>query len=306
MRMHSWLNLGHYPKVLKVWGASWDVKSATQRKKALQAWLKATKVISGYKLSDDDIHNVFKTLKSYRPEELVSYPSILFILAEKFKEFGYVYHPKAIKTGGEKLYQYQRELVEEVFGCKVFNHYGSRDIPGIAQECDVHDGLHMNMENHIMEVRNKDGKISPTGEGELIVTHLHNYASPFIRYCIGDLVKISGRQCTCGRNLQLIDEVIGRTFDLLEFPNGNRVGGSFWTLVMRSVEGIQDFRVMQHSNQKIEIQYTKSDTRNNLDFTTLKARIHEYSGPQLEILFSEKEELELTKSGKIQFVLKKK
>ena len=83
-------------------------------------------------------------------------------------------------------------------------------------ECEKHNGLHLMMENIFLEVVDKKGIPLVEGEGDLVLTHLHNRAMPFIRYKIGDRARISGRSCSCGRSLPLIEEIIGRSFDVID------------------------------------------------------------------------------------------
>ena len=53
----------------------------------------------------------------------------------------------SIITSAETLYDYQRDFIESVFGCKIFNRYGCREFGHIACECEEHNGLHINMEH---------------------------------------------------------------------------------------------------------------------------------------------------------------
>ena len=69
----------------------------------------------------------------------------------------------------------------EAFGPAVFETYGSREVMLIAAECEAHDGMHLSMENLIVElvVRETAARRAGTpGElGEVVVTDLHNYGT---------------------------------------------------------------------------------------------------------------------------------
>ena len=160
------------------------------------------------------------------------------------------------------------------------------------------------MENIIFEVVDENNNPIEEGEGDIVLTNLHNFSFPMIRYKIGDRARISKKSiCCCNRNLKIVDEIIGRTFDIITFPNGNKVGGSFWTLLMRSVYGIKDFQVVQSKINKLEIRYT-SDTSSpfQIDFTTLRNRIFEYGGEDILIKFKKVKDIPRTSAGKMKFV----
>lgn len=127
---------------------------------------------------------------------------------------------------------------------------------------------------------------------------------PFIRYKIGDHVRISSKTCSCGRGLKVVDEVLGRSFEIIQFPNGNRVGGTFWTFVMKSVKGIKDFQVVHRDEKSFLINYIPENQDINIDFNKLTSNIKDYGGDHIDIEFKKVELIPPTKGGKHQFVVK--
>lgn len=305
-RRYQWMNVSPFDRELIIWGASWDLNKK-RNFKTIKDWLKNKKKMSGYNLSDTEIIDLHSALKSYKPKIIKSYPSILTTIVDVFHDKNLHYSPSAIHIGGEKLFDFQKDKIENFFGCPVFDYYGARDMPAIAQNCDQSSALHVFMENVIIEVVDENDMPVEDGEGDLVITNLHNYAMPFIRYKIGDRAKVSkNSKCSCGRNLQIIDEVVGRTFDIIEFPNGRRVGGTFWTLCMRSVPGVKDFQVVQEELDKILIYYTQDNhDHEEVDFDKLKQNISCYSGDELRIYFKKLSEIEPTSAGKMKFVINK-
>lgn len=306
MRCKKWMGLDIGQREYVIWGASWDNKKLNKLLPRLKSRFKSIKMVSGYQLSDDDFYRYYHEIKSIRPKLLTSYPSILYEFALFLKKNRLTLKLPAIKSAGEKLYPYQRELIEQFFQSQVYDFYGGRDIPMVAMQCGNDTGLHIMSENVYLEVIDDNGNTITEGEGELVLTDLHNYAFPFIRYKIGDRARISNKKCTCGRNLPMLEEVIGRTFDIIQFPNGNRVGGSFWTLVMRSFPGIKDFQVEQLNQNKILIRYIP-DTNTYLPGTkeAIRNNIKKYSNPGLIIEFEKVNIIPKNKAGKQQFVISK-
>jgi len=113
---------------------------------------------------------------------------------------------------------FMREKVEEVFGCPVYNRYGSREVGDIAGECKYHQGLHVLPWGSYVEIVDEAGNlVEPGVEGRILVTCLTNYAMPLIRYDIGDRGALAGEfKCPCGRD--------GQMFARLAFP-GSVLGG---------------------------------------------------------------------------------
>jgi phenylacetate-CoA ligase len=123
-----------------------------------------------------------------------------------------------------------RVVIEEVFGCPVFNRYGCREVSVIASECSAHQGMHIMAEGLHVEIM-RGGMPAKIGEeGEIVVTDLLNRAMPLIRYRIGDVAAWEDGVCPCGRGLPRIRRLMGRATDFLVGRDGRLVSGPFLTL----------------------------------------------------------------------------
>ena len=155
------------------------------------------------------------------------------------------------------------------------------------------------MENLIVEV--VDDKGAPVGPGEvgrILVTDLHNYGMPFIRYEIGDMARVSERQCSCGRGLLLLDDIVGRSLDVIRTPEGKAVPGEFFPHLMKDFPAISRFQVVQKELWAITIKY---QVVANLDSDTRQKIINEVEnvvGSDMRIIFEQVNDIPLTKSGK--------
>jgi len=305
LRADEWLGLQLFDRELRIWGAHWDVSALRQALPAAQNFLLGRQIVSGYRLSDEGVADCLERIRRFRPRLLHSYPSILYLLASRWQGAP----PRgleAIRSAGEKLFDFQRARIEERFGCKIFDFYGARDIPIVAQECEAHAGLHVNMEHVVLEVVDDSGSPIEEGEGELVLTHLANRIMPFVRYRIGDRAHTRASPCPCGRALPLLLEVTGRTFDVLLLPNGNRVGGTFWTLLMRSgasEELVKSFQVVQRSRTRIAVIYVAREALPEGEEWRLRGLVLEHGGPELELTFERADEITPTKGGKWRFVV---
>ena len=134
-----------------------------------------------------------------------------------------------------------------------------------------------------MNVVDKFGnEVNPGEEGELILTSLHDYAMPFIRYAPGDMVIKSGEKCKCGRNLPLLKKIIGRTSDLIELPNGRILNGLSIPFEMWD-DRITKFQIIQCASDSIEINLITKSTWQAWDEKTVVSIMKTHVGEGIRI-----------------------
>jgi len=103
---------------------------------------------------------------------------------------------------------------------RLFDIYGATESGMIAAECAHHAGLHLFEDLSIIEVVNERNRPVPPGVygDKLLITVLFNRAQPLIRYELTDSVRLSGKDCPCGRPFATITDVRGRLEEILRFP----------------------------------------------------------------------------------------
>ena len=154
-----------------------------------------------------------------------AFPGALMPVAGRIRETG-IQLPslRAVISTGEMLQPHQRRLFESTFQCQVFDSYRSREMGPVAQQCEVGQGLHIAVDLVHVEVGGqpascptacRTGSDDEAAYGPLLITDLHNYGMPLIRYDVGDFGAISETSCPCGRNLPLLQGVGGRVMDIL-------------------------------------------------------------------------------------------
>lgn len=173
-------------------------------------------------LVDSNFETIQRKIESYKPTIIRCYPDPLLLLSRfRSKHPEFTYTPKAITTTGNTLYPEIRKEIEDTFNCKIFDSYSCEGNSTVF-ECPSHECYHSAEEYGISEVLDEKGSLISDGIGRLISTDLWNHAHPFIRYDTQDLVEVSSKKCSCGRELKRIDRIIGRDNDIL-LSNSGRI-----------------------------------------------------------------------------------
>ncbi len=212
-------------------------------------------ILNACEMSAENLRLYTRKLESFQPAFIRGYPSAIYLLARFIEREGRPkLRPKAIITTSEQLYGYQKKLFSKVFGCQTYDNYTSWEMLVIATECPEHNGYHIAAENIIIEVVDDDGELLPAGnEGRILLTNLHNYAMPFIRYDIGDLGVLSDETCPCGRGLPLLASLNGRQCDILYTASGRVISGLAIPQEFLVPFGVEQFQIVQDSLENIVV-----------------------------------------------------
>lgn len=304
-RNYSWVDCLYADRQAYLWGAPFDLNKSRSFLEKLHSLFNRSITLSSYELSEESMWKYVKKLRKHKPKLFVSYPSPLetfakFLLANNIK----IPSIKSIITSAETLYSWQRSIIQNAFGCSVYDRYGTREFGNIAHECDKHEGYHINSERFFIEILNEEGNPAKHMEtGEIIITDLDNYGFPFIRYRIEDVAIPSNKLCSCGRGLPLIKKIEGRSFDIIIAPNGNKIAGTFWTLTLRAITGIDSFQIEQTSLKKLLVKIVAQPSYSKSSEQQILKAIKEKCGNEMEIKFIYVDKIPLTKSGKMRFVI---
>jgi phenylacetate-CoA ligase len=146
-----------------------------------------------------------------------------------------------------------RALCRDAWNVKLCDAYSAEETGHIALQCPEHEHYHAQSESLIVEILREDGAPSAPGEtGRVVVTTLHNFATPLIRYELGDYA-VAGGPCPCGRGLPVIERVLGRTRNLLRLPDGRRFFPSFPADRWAHLAPVRQLQVAQRTLEDIEI-----------------------------------------------------
>ncbi len=260
--------------------------------------------LSSYRLTRDLVSAYARRLKRFRPKLLRGYPSSIYIFAKLLREKGIDdIRPAAVVTSSETLWPHQRQTLEDVFGCRVFDTYGLEERCCEAGQCPE-GGLHVDAEYGVFEVLDPDGNpVGPGGSGEVIGTGLHSRIMPFVRYRTGDRAELAEQPCGCGRGLPTLKAIVGRTEDMVITPDGRYVPGSGLSVAIKRSTGIRLSQILQERPEQMVIKVVRSPRYNEEDEQRLVANLRDRVGEAIDVRIEYVEEIPLTAHGKFQFVV---
>lgn len=259
---------------------------------------------STYHLSPSTAASYVSALKEYRVRVLEGYPSVLYAMAYSFRQHDLEYPLRGIYYGAEPLQDFQRQLLEEVFHCYVWDYYGLTERVASASEFECRNGLHENWENCILEIVDPAGNPVEDGEyGELTGTSLSNEGFPLLRYRTGDMSRFLPGQCTCPRHSKRIARIDTKREDLLLMPDGSLLSASNLTFPFKEVDNILESQLYQNSVNTISVRIIPSSEYSDSDGEKLVSGLRRMVPDSVSIVLEKVEEIPKTPSGKFRFCI---
>jgi phenylacetate-CoA ligase len=263
LRGYGWAGYRPGDRSLHYWGSLDAVKAPSWSKKVqtrIDHFVRREHYMDCADHSEAALAGVVREIRKLKPKAIVCYAQAGAALARHVLETrSRDWKDIVVVCAAERLFPANRSLMTEAFGPNVFETYGSREVMLMAAECGVHQGLHVSMENLLLEIVVREGdsqRPARPGElGEVVVTDLHNYGAPFIRYLNGDLaVAMPPGRCACGRALSRLERVEGREMDTLRDIEGRPIGGMFFSVLFCALaDKVREFQIVQRRDRSIDL-----------------------------------------------------
>jgi phenylacetate-CoA ligase len=255
-------------------------------------------------VNEENLDSLVRTLQAVRPRSLFSYPSALALIADHARRNRIpLPHMPAVCVGGERLLPRQRALFEEEFGSVPFVRYGSNELHEVAGQCEERDGLHILAEDFIVEVVDERGTPLPPGRtGHLVITSLHNYGMPFVRYSPGDIGALRTGSCLCGRGLPLLDSRIGRTRDYVRANSGAAVPAMDLDIEAAVPPGVLQYQLVQEDVMHCRLRFVPCEEMDSNGLSALGTRMTALLsmslGEPMQVTIEPVNHIEMNLSGK--------
>jgi phenylacetate-CoA ligase len=281
-----------------------DLKTARPSKKESEHWAGPFSRIYRNGLYKDitfnrDIDGLVEELTKDRVDYLVCHSRVL----EQLLDYG---GPDLIKKIGTKIWFHvsdlrSRDAVRQLkaIGIICLSNYSAGEVGPIAYECRRNEGYyHVAHTNVIVE---SDDKLTTTFDGvavaRLLVTHLHSYATPLIRYDIGDFGKIHD-QCPCGHGGATISHIYGRGKHFLRHPDGRYLPFYVSTKLLSEVLEFKEVRFRQQTVDTITVQVGGRENLSPDKEEKLRATIIAVTDPAFKVLIEPVREIDWSDNPK--------
>jgi phenylacetate-CoA ligase len=304
LRHNRWAGWQVGDRAAVIWGAPRDRPADTWRGRWRGALLREPLWLDTANVTEESLSEFHTALLRWRPRIIQAYARSAVLFARYLQGRGLTPHrPHALITSAEMLEADERRLLEDVFGCPVFNRYGCREVSVIASECPAHSGLHIMAEGLYLEIETPRGPAAPGEMGSILVTDLLNHAMPLIRYRIGDLGAWARGVCPCGRGLPRLERVAGRVTDFLVGCDGRLVSGVFLaTYVVAQRPSLGQVQILQRKAGAVTYRIKPGrDFQREADLEYLRMTTRRYLGLEAAIDSEIVAELPAEPSGKFLF-----
>jgi phenylacetate-CoA ligase len=260
-------------------------------------------------MSNELLPAYINKIRKYKPDFIHAYPSSATILAGWMKENNIPPFAglKAVLCGSENFYKWQRELLENVFQCRIYSWYGHSEQAVLAGECECSTMYHIQSEYGITELIGEGGKacLKEDESGEIVATGFNNYLFPFIRYKTKDIGKYSQRECRCGRHYSLIKDIEGRAQDYFVSRQGNLITFSGYYLTLKVSENIKKFQYYQDRQGCVELRLVRKEGYSDNDTRKIRRELNAKYGNNLEFHIKFVDDITRSRSGKYKYLIQK-
>lgn len=201
-----------------------------------------------------DVDEQLRWLAVENPDYVLAHATNIHALALRSIELGIALPGlKEARTYSETLRPGARDTVRRAWGVKIVDSYSSEELGYIALQCPAGENYHVQSESLIVEVLDESGApCAPGAIGQVVVTTLHNFAMPLIRYASGDFAEVA-EPCACGRGLPALRRIVGRQRNMLVRPDGVRHWPSFPTEVWGGIAPVLQIQLVQDTADHIEV-----------------------------------------------------
>ena len=286
---------------------------AQQLKMRVDRALKRETYIDCTHRSIADMDAVVASIRKTRPETIVTFSQAIADLARHINQGGLrTWETIPVLCSAERLSPADRAEVAEAFGPAVYETYGCREMMLIAAECEAHAGMHSSAENIIVEVivTDLDGSqraADPGESGDVVLTDLHNFGMPFIRYAIGDRAILAKEgMCSCGRSLPRIASIEGRVAETLRDGAGANVSGLLFNVLLTPYASqVRQFQAVQHKHGGITLKLVENQNLDEVTRAAIQLRSRDLV-PGIDVQALIVDEIPLARSGKRQIVIVEK
>jgi phenylacetate-CoA ligase len=256
--------------------------------------------VSALSMQHSTIDEQVAWLLREKPRYIITLPTVLHAILGRLRP-GQLEDIAQVRTISEVLEPSTRSLCREVLGAPIVDTYSAQEVGYIALQCPQHEHYHVVSERLLVEILGDDGKPCRAGEqGRVVITDLHNFATPLLRYDIGDYAEI-GEACSCGRGLPVLKRVLGRARNLLVYPDGRMIW-PVYGLACRKVARFATTQLVQTAIDKLQLRVVPDGP---VDIPALAGAVKRVLGDVFDVEVVAVAKIERSRSGKLEDFISK-
>ncbi len=295
-------------EMVKLWGSERDILAGGEGiRNKITSFFWNVKLLNAFRMTPEKMRQYLHFLDSTQPDLVLAYAQSIYELALFAERHSIRVAPqRAIMTSAGTLYPFMREKIEEIFGCTVFNRYGSREVGDIACEHPNSGGLWVAPWGcHVEVVDENDNPVPPGTEGDILLTSLTNYAMPLIRYKIGDRGMLSSDSITpSGLQGQIIKKLSGRNVDMFKCRDGTLIDGEYFTHLLYFRDWVQKFQFVQKDFDVVSVNLVLSgNTLPESDVEEINRKIRILLGNGCRVEYNVLQDIPPSSSGKYRYTI---
>ncbi|OHY82213.1 phenylacetate--CoA ligase family protein [Marinobacter sp. AC-23] len=258
------------------------------------------RLFSSYHINEQTFPHYKRELNRFQPEELIGYPSAIYDLAVHYlkSDSRPGFKPKVVITNSETLLLWQREKIESVFGCPVYDYYGTAEYVMFAGQ----DKTGIYQPNSIMGITEVELDSGSNDTGRLLATSLTNKQMPLLRYNLGDTATLANPSgATIGT--PGLKSINGRIDDYIETSDGRLIGRI--DHIFKGIDGIREAQVVQYQPGCAAIKLVR-DGSANFNESNLIFNCKQRLGDDFRVVVEHVSEIPRGRNGKFRSVIREK
>ncbi len=177
-----------------------------------------------------------------------------------------------------------RKQIEQGFGAPLRDTYGCVEFNLIASQCCGNGVMHTCDHGVISEVLSGE-KPTPFGErGEMVLTGLHSFAMPLIRYRIGDVVTRGTAGCACGSPFATISAIQGRMVDHFQLPDGRLLHP--WKIIISVFDDpkiVSEVQLLQETRSRVVMRIVPQRPISESEMSHIRGGASRLLGPDVTL-----------------------
>jgi phenylacetate-CoA ligase len=296
-RARRWFSYEPGDKMAWIWGRRGDIPAGV----TLKQRLKRERWLDGYHPTPENLRQFADMLCAWKPDLIAGYGNVIFLFAQYLAGRNITaIRPKVVETTGMTIWPHERQLIEQVFQCPISDRYSSHEAGAIiAAECPA-GNRHIFNDFCYVEILQDGRPVAPGEMGEVIITPLHCFGMPLIRYRMADIATFGDKPCPCGRGLPVLRELAGRATSIFTLPSGKLLyGGAFRHLVLQDTTAISRFQIHQYTKGRLEICLEPGEGFDQSIVALVRERcLKLLEGEPVELTISVTDEMPMTSAGK--------